>query len=221
MSKKGAEYIGSKQQRRLDFYGGWAIAALMAAPAGVIAPATMWEHRTTHPLHEEERAGIGGRPFRFRKFKTMDDKPSKSSQPEVPFGGSNHPDAHDFDIALRRRGLDEIPQILDVIAGRISLVGIRPLAQSYKDYYQSFVPAEQFSEWNEISLLHTGLTGVGQLYGKQFPVHNQAVIKKQVTLEIAAFDHSSLLNDVRIIRATAGLLLRPDQVVLPHIEGVG
>jgi lipopolysaccharide/colanic/teichoic acid biosynthesis glycosyltransferase len=219
MSKTGAEYIGSTTKRRLDLYGGLAIAALMVAPAGVIAPATMWEHRTTHPLFDEERNGTGNRPFTCRKFKTLD-KPSKSGQPEVPFGGSNHPDAHDFDIAIRRRGLDEIPQILDVIAGRISLVGIRPLAQRYKDYYESFIPADQFSEWDEISLLNTGLTGVGQLYGKQFPVHDQAVIKKQVALEIAAFDHSSLINDVRIVRATAGLLLRPDQVVLPHIEGV-
>jgi len=219
MSKTGAEYIGSSDKRRLDFYGGVAIAGLMAAPAAAIAMATMREHHTANPLYEEIRYGLGGHPFRFRKFKTMD-KNGKPAEAEVPFGGSNHPDGHPFDIALRRRGLDEIPQIIDVIAGRISMVGIRPLAQQYRDYYQSFIPAGQFSEWNEISLLNTGLTGVGQLYGKQFPVHDQTVIKKQVALEIAAFDHSSLINDVRIIRATAGLLLRPDQITLPHIEGV-
>jgi putative colanic acid biosysnthesis UDP-glucose lipid carrier transferase len=188
-----------------------ATAGLTTAPAVAIA--------STHPLYEETRYGLGGRPFKCRKFKTMD-KNDGPSNVDVPFGGSNHPDAHPFDIALRRRGLDEIPQILDVIAGRISMVGIRPLAQEYRDYYESFVPAGQFSEWKEISLLNTGLTGVGQLYGKQFPVHDQTVIKKQVALEIAAFDHSSLINDVRIVRATAGLLLRPDQVVMPHIEGV-
>jgi lipopolysaccharide/colanic/teichoic acid biosynthesis glycosyltransferase len=219
MSKTGAEYVASAEKRRLDKYGGAAIAGLLAVPAIPIAVMTMWEHQTIHPLFEQERDGIGGKPFKLRKFQTL----PQSDKPLAPsnfLGGAFHPDAHDFDIALRQRGLDEIPQLLDVIRGDISLVGIRPLPHGCKEYYQSFVPAERFSEWDEISLLNRGLTGIGQLYGKQFPVHKEDVVNRQIELEIAAFHCASLKNDIRIIRATGNLLLRPDEMWLPHLDGI-
>ena len=85
-------------------------------------------------FYSDERAGLFGRPFRVRKFRTMRSGAeqqraalwAQSSTEGPAFKLANDPRVTGLGRALRRFSLDELPQLFDVVAGRMSLVGPRP-----------------------------------------------------------------------------------------------
>jgi lipopolysaccharide/colanic/teichoic acid biosynthesis glycosyltransferase len=85
-------------------------------------------------FYSDERAGLFGRPFRVRKFRTMRSGAeqqraelwAQSSTEGPAFKLANDPRVTGLGRVLRRFSLDELPQLFDVIAGRMSLVGPRP-----------------------------------------------------------------------------------------------
>jgi lipopolysaccharide/colanic/teichoic acid biosynthesis glycosyltransferase len=104
-------------------------------------------------LFRDERAGLGGRPFRLTKFRSMTD----ARGPD----GSLLPDAErlgPFGKFLRRTSLDELPQLFNVLAGQMSLVGPRPLPLRYVPRYD----ARQATRL----LVRPGLAGWAQIHGR-------------------------------------------------------
>jgi len=104
-------------------------------------------------LHVERRAGRGGRPIPIWKFRSMREAFGPDGQPL--------PDAErlgGFGRALRRTSLDELPQLVGVIAGDLSLVGPRPLPLRYVERYS----ARQAGRL----LVRPGLTGWAQIHGR-------------------------------------------------------
>lgn len=81
---------------------------------------------------------------------------------EKLLSGSDHPDASAVGKLIRKAGLDEIPQILNVIKGDMSLVGIRPLPTAYLNLYKSKVDETLFDTWYGCYRQNPGLTGGGQ-----------------------------------------------------------
>jgi lipopolysaccharide/colanic/teichoic acid biosynthesis glycosyltransferase len=112
--------------------------------------------RDGHPaLFRQTRAGLHGRPFALLKFRTM--------RVDVdPFGDSpqtgDDPRLTPLGRCLREWSLDELPQLINVLRGEMSLVGPRPL------YLQ------QMAEWNARQrarlLVKPGLTGLAQIHGR-------------------------------------------------------
>jgi lipopolysaccharide/colanic/teichoic acid biosynthesis glycosyltransferase len=104
-------------------------------------------------LHTDMRAGLGGRPFRLVKFRSMREATDAAG---VPL-----PDAERlgwFGRALRRTSLDELPQLLSVLRGDMSLVGPRPLPVRY---------VERYSPRQATRLeVRPGLTGWAQIHGR-------------------------------------------------------
>ncbi len=104
-------------------------------------------------LFYDERAGLGGRPFRLVKFRSM----TTATGPD----GVLLPDAQRlgaFGRFLRRTSLDELPQLFNVLAGDMSLVGPRPLPVRYVPRYD----ARQATRL----LVRPGLTGWAQIHGR-------------------------------------------------------
>jgi len=104
-------------------------------------------------LFRDERAGLGGRPFLLAKFRSMSLATDAS--------GTLLPDAErlrPFGKFLRRTSLDEFPQLFNVLAGRMSLVGPRPLPMRYVERYD----ARQATRL----LVRPGLTGWAQIHGR-------------------------------------------------------
>jgi len=104
-------------------------------------------------LFRQRRAGRGGRPFELLKFRTMTDRP-RAVDGEVL---ANHPELTGVGRLLRRFKIDEMPQLLNVLAGEMSLVGPRPgLVEQIADY-------DEFG--HQRLLVRPGLTGLAQIRG--------------------------------------------------------
>jgi lipopolysaccharide/colanic/teichoic acid biosynthesis glycosyltransferase len=104
-------------------------------------------------LFRDERAGLGGRPFRLAKFRSMTNATAAD--------GSLLQDAERlgaFGRFLRRTSLDELPQLWNVLAGDMSMVGPRPLPMRYLPRYDARQATRQ--------LVRPGLTGWAQIHGR-------------------------------------------------------
>ena len=104
-------------------------------------------------VFRDERAGLGGRPFRLVKFRSM----TQATGPD----GKLLPDAERlgaFGKFLRRTSLDELPQLFNVLAGDMSMVGPRPLPLRYTARYSPRQATRL--------LVRPGITGWAQIHGR-------------------------------------------------------
>lgn len=137
-------------------------------------------------IFRQERAGKGGRPFMFYKFRTM--------RADVdPFGPSpkskNDPRLTKVGRFLREYSLDELPQLFNVLKGDMSIVGPRPLYVS------------QMAEWNQRQkkrlLVKPGLTGLAQISGR-----GQLTREEKLELDVQYVESAGFWQDVKIILQT-------------------
>ncbi len=151
-------------------------------------------------LYRQKRVGIGRREFTFLKFRTMHHRDSEQlhSQHSKDFIVFDKPmtklDSADPRIIpggriLRKLAIDELPQLFNVLAGDMSLVGPRPCIP-----YE----AEVYAQWHgrRFSIL-PGLTGLWQVSGK-----NRLTFQQMIRLDIAYENRMSLWFDLRIILKT-------------------
>ncbi len=101
----------------------------------------------------QERVGKNGVPFRIHKLRTMTTEPDPKDRRPTNLG-----------LWLRRRGLDELPQLYDVFCGSMSLVGPRPLLQSDIDRLSASTPG-----FEDRLASRPGLTGPAQVCQAQGP----------------------------------------------------
>jgi lipopolysaccharide/colanic/teichoic acid biosynthesis glycosyltransferase len=104
-------------------------------------------------LYVDERSGRDGRPIRVVKFRSMAEQPGPESRP-----GTDAERLSAFGRFLRRTSLDELPQLFNVLAGDMSLVGPRPLPVRYRARYSPRQAARL--------LVRPGLTGWAQIHGR-------------------------------------------------------
>lgn len=103
------------------------VAALLVvalAPAMAIVAVVVRVALGAPVLFRQDRAGLGGAPFTLLKFRTMRDGPGEDAARLTAVG-----------TVLRRFALDELPQLVNVLRGEMSLVGPRPLPVAYLDRY--------------------------------------------------------------------------------------
>ena len=150
--------------------------------------------------------GIDGRPFRIVKFRTMRvgadaERAMLRSQNEVAGGASfkltNDPRITRTGRWLRRTSIDELPQLWNVLAGHMSLVGPRP---------HPFDDVAGYSDWHFRRLsVKPGLTGLWQISARSNPDFDT-----WVNLDLEYIDSWSLALDLRIIAGTIPALIRSD-----------
>jgi lipopolysaccharide/colanic/teichoic acid biosynthesis glycosyltransferase len=136
------------------------------------------------PFFLQERPGKNERLFRIIKFKTMNDK--QDSQ------GNLLPDAERLTPVgsfVRKTSLDEIPQLLNVIKGDMSLVGPRPLLTAYLPLYST--------EQKQRHAVRPGITGWAQVNGR-----NAISWQQKFEYDVWYVDHCSFLLDIKILFLT-------------------
>lgn len=145
----------------------------------------------------QERAGLLGRPFRVIKFRTM-----IQGADLVSFGKIVGEDSQLITRTggfLRHWSLDELPELLNVVRGDMSLVGPRP---TY--VYQTAVYS---SEQKKRLLMKPGITGWAQVNGR-----NSLDWSHKISLDVWYVKHWSLWLDLRILARTIGVVLRPSGI---------
>ncbi|MES5918258.1 sugar transferase [Bacillus cereus group sp. RP37] len=135
-------------------------------------------------LFKQERPGMNGIPFYLYKFRTMTN--------EINGDGNWLPDEvrlTAFGKTLRKYSIDELPQLINVIKGDLSLVGPRPLLMEYLPLYSS----KQSKRHN----VKPGITGWAQINGR-----NSITWEEKFELDIWYVENRSFLLDMKIIVLT-------------------
>ncbi len=137
-------------------------------------------------IFRQQRAGRSAKPFTMYKFRTM--KAGVDAFGESPNSGDD-PRITRTGRFLREASLDELPQLLNVLMGDMSLVGPRPL-------YVSQIP-----EWNDYQKrrleVKPGLTGLAQISGR-----GSLTIEQKLDLDVSYVDNRGLMLDFKIILIT-------------------
>lgn len=149
-------------------------------------------------LFVQEREGLNGQLFRIFKFRTLYDDcrdPTGLSQPT-----DNDHRITQLGQAMRRTGLDELPQLLNVLVGDMSLVGPRPhvpAMQAGGMTYRSLVP-----DYDRRLTMRPGLTGWAQANGLRGPTHDAEMARDRIGHDLAYIENFSFWFDIRIIVLT-------------------
>lgn len=130
-----------------------AVVALIALSPVLLVAAVLTRLSSPGPIFfRQERLGYRGRTFSIYKFRTMTDKPRAATE---AFG--NHPEVTAVGAVLRRLKIDELPQVINVLIGDMSIVGPRPgLPEQLAEYTPQ--------AWRRLDV-RPGLTGLAQVNG--------------------------------------------------------
>jgi undecaprenyl phosphate N,N'-diacetylbacillosamine 1-phosphate transferase len=140
-------------------------------------------------IFKQERPGLNEKLFTLYKFRTMTDERDEN--------GQLLPDAQrltKFGQWLRSTSLDELPELLNVLKGEMSLVGPRPLLAQYLPLYNSHQRRR-----HEV---RPGITGLAQIGGR-----NAISWEERFDLDVYYVDAVSLLGDIRIMFSTMQKIL--------------
>ncbi len=157
---------------------------LFLSPIFVLVTIGLFFANDGKPFFFQLRPGKNGKIFKIIKFKTMTDKKDEN--------GNLLPDADrltKIGSFVRKTSLDEIPQLLNVIKGDMSLVGPRPLLPKYLELYNDFQRRR-----NEVK---PGITGWAQVNGR-----NSISWEKKFEYDVWYVDNVSFLLDIKILIMT-------------------
>ena len=150
-------------------------------------------------LFRQARGGLNGRTFTIYKLRSMrceenGDKvvQAKRQDDRITWIGK----------IVRMSSIDELPQLLNVLKGDMSLVGPRPHAQAHDAYYSDLIPT-----YNLRFQARPGLTGLAQIRGLRGATNDVEDMANRVRSDIAYIDDWSLMSDIRIILMTVPHLL--------------
>jgi lipopolysaccharide/colanic/teichoic acid biosynthesis glycosyltransferase len=169
-----------------------ALALALTAPLLALAVAAIRLETAGRAVYRQRRAGKDGEPFDLFKLRTMVDGAEH-------LGAGLAVNANDSRITrvgalLRRTSLDELPNLLNVLRGDMSLIGPRPTLP---------VQVEQYSERQRGRLaVKPGITGWAQVNGRASLPWSQ-----RIELDLYYVEHRSLALDLRILARTPAMVL--------------
>jgi lipopolysaccharide/colanic/teichoic acid biosynthesis glycosyltransferase len=150
-------------------------------------------------FYSQDRLGKGGRPFRIFKYRTMFKDAEKDGQPQT--ATEHDPRITRLGSLLRRSRIDEIPQIINILSGEMSMVGPRAEREEWVRHFQKEIPF-----YRARLLVKPGLTGWAQVnYGYTATVEDTGI---KLEYDLYYIKHRSLLLDLVIILRTVGTVLR-------------
>jgi undecaprenyl phosphate N,N'-diacetylbacillosamine 1-phosphate transferase len=160
------------------------IAFILLLPIFIIVAGVLLVTNNGKPFFFHPRPGKNGKILKVIKFKSMNDKKDENGE-FLPF----HLRVTKFGNFLRKSSLDEIPQLLNVLIGNMSLIGPRPLLVQYLPHYNK----EQVKR----ALVKPGITGWAQVNGR-----NAISWKKKFELDVWYVHNISFLLDMKILFLT-------------------
>lgn len=167
---------------------------IMFLPLMIVAAGAVFVELGRPIIFRQVRAGLKGRPFTLFKLRTMTSERDAHGE-LLPDEDRLHP----LGRFLRATSLDELPTLINVMRGEMSMVGPRPLFTFYNDRYNGF----QRRRLEE----KPGITGWAQINGR-----NAVDWDEKFRLDVWYVDHVSWRLDLKILAITAWKVLRRDGI---------
>ena len=166
-------------------------------------------------FYTQKRIGRYGKEFKLLKFATM-----LKDSPTLPGGlytSKNDPRLLPMGKVLRKTKINELPQLLNIFIGQMSIVGYRP---TVREHYTAYPEEAKQKLYNA----KPALTGIGsivfrneedilQQFEDKKSFHQNVINPYKVMLDIWYVDHKSIVNYFKIIMATAIVVLRPNSTI--------
>ncbi|MFJ3958948.1 sugar transferase [Arthrobacter sp. NPDC090010] len=191
-------------KRSLDIVGSLSILTLLAVPMLIIAAIVKLDSPGP-ALFFQERIGKGGQPFKMIKFRSMrtdaealfHELQAQTGDSMIFFKMKKDPRVTRFGAWIRRYSIDELPQLLNVLNGTMSLVGPRPQVAREVEMYDMAS--------HRRLLVKPGMTGLWQVSGR-----NDLSLEESIRLDLYYVENWSLAQDVLILFRTAKAVVGKD-----------
>ena len=177
-------------KRLFDFSFAFII-LVIASPILVIITIILTIVNNGKPFFFQRRPGLNKKLFKIIKFKTMNDKKDKHGN--LLCDAARLTKTGSF---VRKTSLDEVPQLINVMKGNMSLIGPRPLLIEYLDKY-----SEDEKQRHQVK---PGITGLAQVVDNLSGIKHW---KKSMKLDIFYISHVSFLLDIKILWRTVMLII--------------
>ena len=177
----------------LDFTAAF-IGLILLSPLFILITLFLYFANQGKPFFIQPRPGKNGKIFHIIKFKTMNDKRDQN--------GNLLPDADRLTTVgsiVRKTSMDEIPQLINVLKGEMSLIGPRPLLTHYLNLYSDFQ--------NRRHEVKPGITGWAQVNGR-----NAISWDKKFEYDVWYVDHLSFGLDVKILFKTIQKVIKKEGI---------
>jgi putative colanic acid biosynthesis UDP-glucose lipid carrier transferase len=146
-------------------------------------------------LFRQKRLGFNNNVIEVLKFRSMVHRPEEAGTPQAT---KQDPRITRIGRFLRRSSIDELPQLLNVLSGDMSLVGPRPHALAHNDQYAALI-----DNYLGRHRVQPGITGWAQVNGFRGETDTLDKMQRRVEHDLAYIDNWSILLDLRILLATA------------------
>lgn len=142
-------------------------------------------------LYRQERMGLDGEPFKMLKFRTMVDNAERLTGPI--WSGDDDPRATKIGRWLRRTSLDELPQLINVLRGDMSLVGPRPERPPLIEEFRKTIPKYMLRQ-----KVKAGMTGWAQVNGWR----GDTSLERRIEHDLDYIENWSMWRDIKILALT-------------------
>lgn len=193
MQKHKAGFYERYIKRPQDFICSF-LALIILSPVMLVTAFLVRKKLGSPVIFSQERPGLDGKIFKLYKFRTMTDQKDET--------GKLLPDElrlTSFGKKLRSTSLDELPELLNILKGDMSVVGPRPLLVRYLPRYNAHQARR-----HEV---RPGFTGYAQVNGR-----NAISWEAKFNYDVEYVDHITFLGDWKIIFQTVGTVLRRDGI---------
>lgn len=183
----------------LDFFASLILIVLLCIPSLMLSLIQKMAEPNESVFFVQERIGQGGEPIRIIKFRTM----KSSVDHYIP---TNKAMQHTGDMTklgkfLRDTSIDELPQLLHVLSGKMSLIGPRPLIPQEEKVHRMRMEAGVYK-------LRPGITGWAQVNGRDYVNDDEKAVFDREYLE-----HLGFLMDVKIFLKTIKLVFLRENIL--------
>lgn len=146
----------------------------------------------------QRRTGLDGKEFNLLKFRSM----RVNDAADETQAGANDPRVTAVGRFLRKSSLDELPQLINVLRGDMSIIGPRPHMLKHTEYYSKLIP-----DYMRRHEMRPGLTGYAQIKGFRGPTPHLEDMENRVKADLEYIDKFSLWLDLKIFFLTIWKML--------------
>tara|TARA_B100000242_G_C43053304_1_gene492310 strand:- start:2367 stop:3749 length:1383 start_codon:yes stop_codon:yes gene_type:complete len=193
--------ISQKIKRFFDLFFG-SLAIFILFPFFILIAVLI--KKTSHGpiLYRQKRWGLNGKSFMIYKFRTMYLE-NKLDEKKIIQANRTDKRVTSFGKFLRRFSLDELPQLINVIRGEMSIVGPRPHAYQHNEYYRNLIPG-----YMQRHSRKPGMTGLAQVKGYRGETKEIELMKKRINYDIEYNNNWNLSKDFYILIQTFFIIFR-------------